>query len=112
MLRLLFFLAITGALVYGLVWLIQHARAAKDNPRPVAPPPPPPDDDPVFLAQLDRRLREERRQREAAEAQRRAAERPDPTPPTSAEPGEGDAQTRPDGIEAIKDAEDDPDSRA
>lgn len=107
MIRLLFFLVIAGVLIYGLVWLIQRGRAASDDRRPVAPPPPPPDDDPVFLAQLDRRLREQRRQREA-EAARRAAESGE-SPGTA--PTHGDVTPAPDTIESITDAEDDPERR-
>ncbi len=54
-----------GALVYGLIWLMQ-ARARR-SPGPAASPrrqrrPLAPDDDPAFLAELDRLRREAERQ--------------------------------------------------
>lgn len=71
--RLLLFLVVAGVVIYALVWLIQRAQRGNDSGGPVgppAPPPPPPDDDPVFLAQLDRRLRQEREAREAEARER------------------------------------------
>ena len=62
--RVILFVLLAGAVIYGLVWLSMRARAARDaKPAPLAP-----DDDPVFLAQLDRRMAEERRQRAVKEA--------------------------------------------
>ena len=64
MLRLILFVLLAGVVIYGLVWLSMRARAARAaKPAPLAP-----DDDPVFLAQLDRRMAEERRQRAVKEA--------------------------------------------
>lgn len=61
--RVILFVLLAGAVIYGLVWP-PCARAARDaKPAPLAP-----DDDPVFLAQLDRRMAEERRQRAVKEA--------------------------------------------
>ena len=62
--KVILFVLLAGAVIYGLVWLSMRARAARDaKPAPLAP-----DDDPVFLAQLDRRMAEERRQRAVKEA--------------------------------------------
>ena len=68
--KVIAFVLLAGVVIYGLVWLSMRLRAGQAKPAPLAP-----DDDPAFLAQLDRRLAEERRQKavkEAREAQARA----------------------------------------
>lgn len=84
MLRTLGFLLVAGAVIYGLLWLVTtlRARAAAESERrkPVAP-----DDDPEFLAQLDLRLRQERRRR-AEQAAAQASE--DSAEDTSESPGD------------------------
>lgn len=67
--RLILFVVLAGLVIYGLVWLSMRARERRAA---AAPRRPAPDDDPQFLAQLDSRLREQRRQ--AEQARRRQAE--------------------------------------
>lgn len=93
MLRMLLYVAIAGAVIYGAVWLVLFALGRRGNAAgPARPRPPAPDDDPVFLAELDRKIRRERQQREA-EAQRAANEQSaTDTPPTEAEAPQPDAK--------------------
>ncbi|TGO06441.1 hypothetical protein SERN_0633 [Serinibacter arcticus] len=66
---MILFVVIAGLVVYGLVWLSMRARERRVA---AAPRRPAPDDDPQFLAQLDSRLREQRRQAEQARRRRQA----------------------------------------
>lgn len=94
MVRMLVFLLIAGAVVYGIVWLImaaadrrRQARAARQA-RIVAP-----DDDPDFLADLEIRLAQERRRREAEAAARSEdshTDDPDDAENGGSEPVDGD----------------------
>lgn len=67
--RLILFVVLAGLVIYGLVWLSMRARERRAA---AAPRRPAPDDDPQFLAQLDSRLREQRRQAEQARRRRQA----------------------------------------
>lgn len=88
MVRYLPVILAVGALIYGLIWLMQaRARrspgppsAARGRRGPVAP-----DDDPEFLAQLDR-LRREQQRKPSDKSASDAAPRQDPTTPAE-EPG-------------------------
>lgn len=75
MLRMLMFVVLGAVVLYGAVWALMalRERATAPRPGPLAP-----DDDPEFLAELDRRLRmqrrEEARRREALAAEEAARE--------------------------------------
>ena len=99
--RLILFVVLAGLVIYGLVWLSMRARERRAAATPRRPAP---DDDPQFLAQLDSRLREQRRQAEQARRRRQAEE-------DAAAASDEDADPTPGGPpEAIDDA-DDPDTR-
>ena len=66
MVRYLPVILAVGALIYGLIWLMQARARRSPGPPPAARGrrgPVAPDDDPEFLAQLDRLRREEQRKR-------------------------------------------------
>lgn len=106
MLRALLLLLIIGVVVYAVVWLFLRSRdggnggSARRRSAPL-----PPDDDPAFLAGIDKRLAEERRQRERAERLKgEEGATPDvPDEDTGAEPSDGN------GTDSGSDADASPD---
>ena len=90
MLRLILFVLLAGVVIYGLVWLSMRPRASRDAGRAARRPAP--DDDPVFLAQLDRQLAEQRRQAER-ERRRKAAQEDEAPPSDGTPPSEGKPPT-------------------
>lgn len=96
MLRMLGFLLIAGAVIYGLLWLAMMLRNRGEGGGAPARPPVAPDDDPEFLAQLDVRLRQERRRQAEREAREAAAadgqaESPPPERPDQDDSDRGDS---------------------
>ena len=60
--RILLTVLLAGLVIYALVWIVMwlRSRGGNDGGAPRTAGRPAPDDDPVFLAQIDRRLREQR----------------------------------------------------
>ncbi|GMA32404.1 hypothetical protein [Litorihabitans aurantiacus] len=102
--RLILFVLLAGVVIYGLVWLSMRLR---DRRAAAAPQRPAPDDDPQFLAQLDARLREQRRQAEAARRRREAeAEQENQQPDPEKDPTQPDEADEPNPTDADDDAPD------
>lgn len=110
--RLILFVLLAGVVIYGAVWLSMRLRESRRAGR--AGQRPAPDDDPAFLAQLDRRLAEQRRQaereRRRLEAEAAAAESasdgtgPNDRPAPSDEPAPTDEPTPTDEPDVDPDA--------
>ena len=97
MVRYLPVILAVGALIYGLIWLMQARARRSPGPPPAARGrrgPVAPDDDPEFLARLDRLRREEQRKRPGGPAAD-AAPQERPTTPAEGPVGPAPRADRP-----------------